>query len=435
MAEKIDWIRGDMLALDLPAHPEALREGGENFLTNAFRAAGAISPDNTVTRITEFRDCPGGSTGKKVFLGVEYAREEPGLHRDLFVKFSRDFDSKRRDAARIQMELEVRFALLSRDPDFPIEVAKCYFSDYHADTGTGILVTQRAVFGENGIEPHYPKCLDYLMPDQIGHYRAIIRALGRLAGSHKAGKLSSDVERYFPFEPEKLDVSARQTYSPEQIGNRVARYAEFAKNYARFLPAQIRSEAFIARLADQGPRFQAMLPAVRAELMAHPEMIALCHWNANIDNAWFWRGDNAEVECGLLDWGNVSQMNLAMALWGCLSAAETDLWNEHLDDLLAIFAEEFEASGGQKLDVDLLHYHLALYIGEMGLAWMLDAPPLILSMVPELDDVQDRTDPRLKDKASARNQLLIMSNFLNFWHSYDYGKVLDHLARAQTQRQ
>ncbi len=432
MPEKIDWIKGDMLGLELPAHPEALQTGGEDFLTQAFRVAGAISEDNSVTRITEFRDCPGGSTGKKLFLGVEYAREEPDLHRDLFVKFSRDFDSARRDGARIQMELEVRFALLSRDPAFPIDVAKCYFSDYDADTGTGVLITQRAVFGEGEVEPHYPKSLDYLMPDQYGHYRAVIAALGRLAGTHKAGKLPETVERYFPYEPEKLDVSARAPYTPEQIGNRVKRYAEFAGAHGHLLPAQIRSEAFIAQLADQAPRFQALLPAVQRVLASNPDLIALCHWNANIDNAWFWRDAANQLHCGLLDWGNVSQMNLAMALWGCLSAAETSLWNEHLDDLLAVFVEEFVAAGGPQIDVEELRMHLALYIGEMGLAWMLDAPPLILSMVPDLDEVRDRTDPRLKDRESARNQLLIMSNFLNFWEQYDYGALLQDLESRST---
>ncbi len=419
-----------MLGLELPAHPEALREGGEAFLTTAFRAAGAIGEDNSVSRITEFRDCPGGSTGKKLFLGVEYARDEPGLHRELFVKFSRDFDSARRDGARIQMELEVRFALLSRAPEFPIDVAKCYFSDYHEETGTGILITQRAVFGEGNVEPHYGKCLDYLMPDQIGHYRAVIGALGRLAGTHKAGKLPDSVERYFPYEPEKLDVSAREAYTPEQIGNRVSRYAEFAASYARFLPPQIRSAEFIARLRDEAPRFQGLLPAVREALAAQPEFIALCHWNANIDNAWFWRDGDDSLHCGLLDWGNVSQMNVAMALWGCLSAAETDLWNDHLDELLAVFVGEFAAAGGPSLDVEELRRHLALYIGEMGLAWMLDAPPLILSMVPDLADVQDRTDPRLKERESARNQLLIMSNFLNFWEGYDYAGLLRELGQG-----
>ena len=30
-------------------------------------------------------------------------------------------------------------------------------------------------------------------------------------------------------------------------------------------------------------------------------MIALCHWNANIDNAWFWREPDGALRCGLID--------------------------------------------------------------------------------------------------------------------------------------
>ena len=52
----IDWIRGDVLGMDIPAHPEALRAGGTDFLTRAFRAAGAISNDNSVVNISDSRE-------------------------------------------------------------------------------------------------------------------------------------------------------------------------------------------------------------------------------------------------------------------------------------------------------------------------------------------------------------------------------------------
>ncbi len=416
-----------MLGMDIPAHSEALRAAGPEFLTRAFRATGAIGDDNAVARITQCEECPGGSTGRKLLLAVEYAKPDPALHTDLFVKFSRDFDSAHRDSARIQMELEVRFALLSRDPNFPIDVAKCYFSDFHEQSGTGILVTQRVSFGAGGIEPHYGKCLDYAMPDQLGHYRAVVGALGRLAGTHKAGRLPDTVERYFPFEPEKLEVSVREPYTPQQIANRVARYREFSAAHAHLIPEHIRSEAFLARLEDQAPRFQALAPVAREVLASNPDFIALCHWNANIDNAWFWHDEKGVMHCGLLDWGHVSQMNIAMCLWGCLSAAEVSLWNDHLPELLRVFIGEFEACGGPSLDADELQLHLALYVGLMGLQWMLDAPPMLLRMVPELAEVQTREDPRLKGIESARNQLQIMSTFLNLWAGYDYGAVLDYL--------
>lgn len=424
----LDWVCGDSLGLEFPAHSGSLQQGGTAFLTRAFRAVGALEEDNSVTAITEFEETLGGSTGRKLLLTVDYEKPAPGLHRHLFVKFSRDFDSAHRDAAKIQMELEILFGLLSRSPDFPITVPTCYFADYHRETGTGILVTQRIPFGRDGIEPLYPKCLDYRMPDPLGHYRAIIRSLGRLAGTHRAGRLPEGVEQQFPFDPTKLAVSARAPYTPEQIRERVARYAEFARKHPGLLPENIRSDAFLERLAQQGPRFQAMEAVPRAILQSKPELVAFCHWNAHVDNAWFWRNGQGEVECGLMDWGNVCQMNMAMPLWGCLSGAELDIWNQHLDDLLALFVAEYERSGGPALDLGELKLHLTLYVAMMGLAWMLDAPELIYRHVPDLADVESRYDERIAGSERARSQLLIMSAFLNLWEKTDMDAVLDYMA-------
>jgi hypothetical protein len=58
-------------------------------------------------------------------------------------------------------------------------------------------------------------------------------------------------------------------------------------------------------------------------------------------NAWFWRDPRGGLECGLLDWGRAGQMNVASALYGSLSGGEPDIWNDHLDALLTLFAEEF----------------------------------------------------------------------------------------------
>lgn len=423
----IDWSRGDSLGLDLPAHCDSLKSGGTEFLTRAFRAAGAIDKGNRVTRITECREIDGGSTGRKLLLGVQYEQPLPGLHTDLFVKFSRDFSDQRRDAARFQMEREARFALLSRDPDFPIAVPACYFSDFHHGSGTGILITERVPFGIGGVEPLYPKCLDHLMPDAPGHYAAIIGALGRLAGCYSAGRIPAFVERHFPFDPASLSVTRRAAYSPAQISERVTRYAEFARSYPQLLPEAVRSKDFLARLADEAPRFQLLQSAARELLQSREDMIALCHWNAHVDNAWFWRDSRGELSCGLMDWGNVSLMNVAMALWGCLSGAEPDLWRRHLEPLLQRFVREFHAAGGTQLDAEELRLHLTVYACSMGLSWMLDAPRLILERVPQLAGAQNRHDPMLADNERARSQLLIMIAFLNLWEQAEMPRVLARL--------
>ena len=426
---KIDWIRGDCVGLDIPAHSESLRTGGAAFLTQAFQASGSLALDNRITRITEFKEIEGGSTGRKLLLSVEYEQHAPELHTNLFVKFSRDFDNEVRDQARSQMELEVLFALLSRNPEFPIDVPVCYFSDYHHESGTGILITQRVGYGENGIEPQYPKCLDYQMPDQIGHYQALIKALARLAGTHKAGRLPDIVENYFPFDPTKLVVSKRASYTPAQISERVEKYAEFATAYPQLLPENIRTTEFLNRLRDEAPRFQALEKTGNKVLQSKRDMIALCHWNAHIDNAWFWRSEN-HVECGLMDWGNVSQMNVAMAIWGCLSGAEIDLWNNYLDDLLKLFIDEFKSCGGPAIDVVEFKLHLTIYVAMMGLNWMLDSVRLI-SNIPDLKNAENPLDFRIQNSERARSQLLIMSAFLNLWEKANMNDVIAHLEQVE----
>jgi hypothetical protein len=425
----LDEAPGDMLGLPIPAHSEALRRAGVDFLTAAFRASGALGMDNRVTRITRFEECPGGSTGRKLLLSVEYENPAPRLHKDLFVKFSRDFGDELRDRARIQMESEVRFALLSRLPQFPIAVPACLYADFHEESGTGILITERIAFGEGGIERHYDKCQDYEMPEPLEHYRALVRALARLAGTHKAGRFPESVAQQFPFDPEKLSVSKRAPYTVQQLQNRVARLCDFAAAYPRLLPENIRAPQFLDRLARDVPRFPEQDPRIKGLLRSTPDFIALCHWNANVDNAWFWRNAEGWLECGLMDWGHVSQMNVAMSLWGALSAAEISLWDAHLDELLALFAGEFESCGGPALDVGGLKLQLLLHVAQMGLAWLLDAPALIQRTVPDLAEVESRYDPRIKENELARAQLHMLGVFLNLWETQDIGAVLDRFLR------
>jgi len=428
---KLDWVKGDLIGVNFPAHADALREGGAEFLTQAFRQAGPLGEDNRVVSITQQKEVSGGSTGTKLLLSVCYEKNCRYLHQDLFVKFSRDFTNPVRDTARTQMELEVKFALLSRDPNFPIEVPVCYFAEYHHESGTGILITQCISYGACGIEAQYPKALDYKMPDQLGHYRALIRSLARIAATHKAGLLSDSVADYFPFTPEKLNVSARAPLSPEQIAEKVVQLKAFLDSHPNLLSPKLSSHAFLDRLTDEAPRFQAQQEKSNAILQSNPELIALCHWNAHVDNAWFWRDEYNQIECGLMDWGNVSQMNLAMAIWGCLSAAESDIWDNHLDQLLELFIAEFERWGGGKIRLEELKLHLTIYVAKMGLMWMLDMPLITLSRIPGLAEIPNRFDPRIEANERARSQIVIMSAFLNLWEKTDMNSVIHFMEQFE----
>jgi hypothetical protein len=417
-----DWVIGDHHGLPFPTDPASLRSGGAGFLTEAFRASGVLN-GNGVARIGDFREISGGSTGRKAVLSVEYERPAPGLHTELFVKFSRDLDDPVRDRGKTQMQAEVRFASLARAPGFPIAVPSPQFADYHDPTGTGILITERIRFGTNGIEPQYHKCLDYEMPEPLEHYRALLTALARLAGTHRSGRLPADQTAHFPLDVQAATVGERAPLPAGKLERRIDRLAEFIRTHPGLVPADTGSPEFLARMAGEAPRLAQYENTVADHLSADADYVALCHWNANIDNAWFWRDADGTLRCGLMDWGCVSQMNLGMALWGAMSGAENDMWDTHLDDLLELFVAEFQRYGGPHLEPDRLRRHTLLYAAVMGVAWLLDVPALLRKRFDTAPS--SRTDPRIRADESVRAPLQMLSNLLLLWRRYRIGDLLD----------
>ncbi|MGV0604999.1 hypothetical protein [Mycolicibacterium sp. XJ1904] len=414
---KVDWVHGDATGLAFPAHPEALREGGTEFLTDAFRAYGALSEDNEVVAIERFDQVSGGSTGRKAVLTVRYAREHPDARTDLFVKFSRDFDDAVRDVGRTQMESETRFAALTRAPAFPIAVPATVFADFHRETGTGLMISERIPFGTGAIEPQYHKCLDYELPSQATHYRALLTAVGRLAGTEQSGRLPADLLAQFPVDLRAATVGKPPVYTADQLERRLRRLAEFVEHHEGLFAENVRSSSFLSQMTAEAPELMRREADVWQQLSGDTDYLALCHWNANVDNAWFWRDDDGELQCGLMDWGCVSRMHVSMAIWGSLSGAETSLWNNHLDELLEMFCKEVLASGGPVLDPAAVERSLVVYATLMGVTWLLDVPALIRKRLPDAGPHTTRTDPRIRSDESLRAPLQMLINVLNLWQT------------------
>lgn len=431
--EKIDHVRGDATGLTIPAHGEALREGGAAFLTQAFRAFGALGANNEVARITRFERCGGGSTGAKLFLSVEYLRPDPALHTELFVKFSRDFGDPRRDRQRGEMESEAPFLALSRRPGFPIRVPAAYFADYEAATGTGLVITERVPYGEGGIEPHRRKCLDHLtMPETTGgplpYYRALVTALARLAAAHRSGALASDIDARFPFDPARGSADPIR-YSEAELRAELAHCFRFAERCPQLVPAEVRTPAFHARLERDALRIRAHEAEIQRFLTGDPRMIALCHWNAHVDNCLFWRNGTGAIQCGFIDWGRVGQITFGSILWGALSAAHHDIWDKHLPELLSLFLAELAAHGGPRIGLEELELHLALHMAAMGVARVLAFPEIVTFRLPACATAAGPHDPMFLPEAAdaARNCRQVYVNFLQHWRRRDFGAELDRI--------
>jgi hypothetical protein len=429
--DSFDFVRGDATGLAIPAHAEALRVGGGAFLTEAFRAFGRLGMDNRISRITRITPCPGGSTGSKLFVSVEYEKPEFGATNDLFVKFSRDFTDPLRDRGKHEMESEIRFAALSRLQGFPIDVPKAFFADYHHESQTGLLITEVIGFGKGRIEPQREKCMDHLIVDPLLYYRAILRSLARIAAAHKSGLLAGEVDIVFPFDRDAAANSDPIPWTKQQLQQRIARYAEFALACPQLMPDALRLTEFWARFEREALRFLEYEYAIKRFLQDDGRYVALCHWNANIDNAWFWRDEESALHCGLMDWGRVRQLNLAFAIWGSLNAAPHWLWDEHLDELLAFFVDELHRHGGPLLDAGRLKLYMDMYIATMGLTWLIEAPMRILHYLPEAARATGPMDPLFLDCERARNQRHVSTLFLSLWERHGFGRSLDHVLASQ----
>jgi hypothetical protein len=294
-----------------------------------------------------------------------------------------------------------------------------------------VLVTERIAYGTGRIEPLHRKCMDHLLADPLEHYRATVSALARLAAAQKAGSLSPELERLFPFDAGAAAADLPIAWSEHELGDKVVHWRCFVGAHPQLFPENLVQGEFFERFQRDVLRFQQHEAQVRRFLHADSDFIALCHWNSNIDNAWFWRDEAGVLRCGLLDWGMVRQMNVAYGLWGGLSAADGAFLARHLDRLLTHFCAELQAHGGPAIEPDELALHFDLSLAMLGLALMMDSPALVASRLPAIGEASGPHDPLLLEDRVVHGFLHVATNFLDLWDRRNLGASLERMLKLQ----
>jgi hypothetical protein len=417
------WVTGKIFGLQVPADLEALLLGGTDFLTRAFHASGAMATSNSVCGIVGSTEFTGGGTGTKCILTVEYEAPEPGLPEHLFVKFSRNFDNELWDRGRFLTISEVDFAVLSRAPDFPVPVPATLFADVDPESATGLIVSECISFGREGVEPLYLKCMDYDVPDQIGHYTAIVKGLATLSGAHRAGRLPPEFEREFPYDREQALAAFGLKLPEDKVTQRATRMFDFIERYPKLFPGNVRTVEFREQFMRDIPDAVAARGRIKELLHGNPDFIAFSHWNANIDNCWFRREPDGSLRCGFLDWANAGQISVAQSITGAISGAEPLIWDEHLDELLNVFIEGYARHGGPLLALNELRLHVLLTTVP-GFAWSMGAPVAMERAFEDMDALESHQDSRFRDHENARIQLHMMTRMLNVWQTRKLGDVI-----------
>jgi hypothetical protein len=421
------WVAGDIHGLQIPADIESLLSGGAEFLTRAFRAQGALGADNRVRRIVESAEFFGGGTGRKLVMTVEYEVSERSLPVRLFVKFSRNFDNEVWDRGRFMMVSEANFAVLSSSKDFPVAVPYCLFADVESASATGLIITECIAYGRDGLEALYPKCMDYLLPAPLEHYKAILRGLARLSGAHRSGKLAPAFDTKFPYDRTQSSAVFSIRVPEEKLAQRANKMFDFIARYPQLFPDNVRAPGLRQQFLADIPAVLAAEERIREILYGDSRFIAFAHWNANIDNCWFWRDAQDRLQCGFVDWANAGQISVAQSVSGAISGAEPSIWNEHLDELLQTYIDEFAAHGGPQLSLEDMRLHNLLIVAVSGVAYAMGAPVALQRDIADLDAVESYRDASFRVHENSRIQLHVMTKMLNVWQSRRLGDVIRSL--------
>jgi hypothetical protein len=130
------------------------------------------------------------------------------------------------------------------------------------------------------------------------------------------------------------------------------------------------------------------------------------------------------LRCGVLDWGGVSQMNIAHGFFGMTCAAGMEFLEAHETDLMAFFLEEYRRHGGPRVNRGLFEHCVRLATAVKGIAWMLDGFLDVRAELGALENVRDAFDPRINDTFRLRAAVQMFLTFLAGWKRADMSKLM-----------
>ncbi len=402
---------GDHYGIDFPFSIAMLSEFGAEFLTAAFRAAGTIAADNSVTEIVALEPLAMKGASENALLTVVYAKNSPELHTKLFVKFPPAAVELKFGLSRMARG-EVAMQRLASERNLPVATAKYYFGDHAAATTNYILVTERIAFGVAPIEPAYRKGYDQDVPNVEEHYLVLARALASVVAAHKTGALGHDLETIFPF------AQAMRDFHPvADAEGRIDRLIDFIGRIAPQLFApQATTPAFLAQWREDLLFGLAHKDAVIAYLRQNIDYTGLCHPNLNVDNAWYWRDASGDLQVGLLDWGGAGQMSIAQALSGMMMMPDPDMHIRLVRDVIDSFITEYQRLSGLELNRDelLLQYKASIFSTAIWIILQMLVDGLSQFSEDEYRTMQDRFDDRLQQNGFSA-AIIWIDNMLREW--------------------
>lgn len=423
---KMDWLKvqatntpGNTYSMEFPHTFSQISKYGAAWLTRAFQASGAIGKDNAVEEIVELKPALGGGAGEKAFLTVRYTHELPGLHTRLFCKYPHEKDVNHKwfiSGVIRHDEPEVRWAQRLAHKS-PVPAPKTYFAEYSSASTNYILITERIEFASEELQPlntapsavlqpnQVERVYDKFMDHQIGcspveYYMVLANSLGKLIGWYKSEEaIGAELNQNFPFTGAAF--GATNMIDPKTGAHpMLPMLAKFADTCKCLFEPDVSTPAYQEQLANEIIDISKSLPSINAYLYSDPDYIGYAHPNANIDNAYWWRDEAGQLQCGLIDFGGYGCSSVTQILQSSLFSADIWVHEKHTDELLQAFIDGCAAMGGPKYELD-----------ELRVRWALGQAVNVCTGMPGAPVAVVRSQAACRRRSCAPCPLCLLSNF------------------------
>jgi len=439
---------GVIYGLEFPWSEETLVKLGPAWLTRAFHKAGTMPLSNKVIEIImepTIKVTAGNNSGKFLFE-VRYKEKTDGLHEKLFAKIPFPLsgatlsDRLSSSVYKQPMDLfEINTYRLLEDT-LPVKIPKYYYGDISNETSNFILITERVDFSEikgakDGslkpfeIEGPYEKCKDFRLRGPANeYYKLLVKQHAMIAGAHKSGKMGAEEfligsvgsPRATPGVPDNwgMNPSWCTGEDPRSYVNKLDAAISFFADIAKVVfPDYVQTDEFKTKFKTTMMKRNAY--HVEIDFWKHRDIryVALGHQNLNMDNAYFWRDADGNLDCGIFDFGGFSSFSLPHRIWWGLNCAEFEEIRDNLNEYVDAFIAMYKEYGGPELETREVKRGMFLTALD-NLSFMVAAVPNCIKQCPvkEWATIEDRHDPRVAGdiggKSTLRTTLRVMDNGL-----------------------
>lgn len=253
-------------------------------------------------------------------------------------------------------------------------------------------------------------------PQMMGHLKAI-HDLAKTWGPYNSKQRDQKWEQSLA-DPGVQALAFSTSFPPNVAESYLSLGEKLVREKAKHcFPKEFTQDAYLDRFFNEAYEMGNYCCAMSYYSMVIPEFYSIAHPNAQIDNAFYWRDGEGNVQCGLLDFGGVGFMPIPTAIANGWIGAESDMMDEHEERLIQAFIDEYAKITGFRFDHQDLWMHIKLAHATVLPGCCANVGTLISKAVDPKDwpRITSRRDPLIDDNFLARCYFVQIEMFLAMW--------------------